>query len=151
MKFVRSAALAAVLIVSGCAFAQKAAAPKGFDIGVCGIRQYVGAFVTVDDKEVKVLKVSLGPDKVEDVKEPVVYSFDKEDSDGKHYVSKDKDQFIVLEKDEKHLLGSFVNSEGELKAVIFGLPDADGSKLADNAKEEYGVCRDLRTAPSADN
>jgi hypothetical protein len=143
MKFVRTAVLVAALVFAGCGFAQEKKA-VGYDLGSCSPGSFLAVHVEYkDEADITITEVSPGPDKVVKLEKPTIFKYAKTDKDGKHYAAVTGGRELVVAKaDEKIFLGALVTDEGDVAAVVFGVP-GDGSKLADNAKEEFGACMDL--------
>jgi hypothetical protein len=140
LKFVRVGIAALVLAFAGCALAQDKTV--GYDIGACSPEEFVGAHVEIG-KDVAVISVAPGPERVVKLEEPIVYKFVSADKDGKHYVQENGLELVIIKQDDKAIVGKIVD-DGKTVAVVFGVP-GDGSKLSDNAKAEYETCKDIRS------
>ena len=140
MKTIRVGLLAVALLLAGRGIAQdKAVVQKksvGYDVGSCSTGSFVAAHVELGTDFV-ITVVSPGPDVVKALEKPLVYKFVKSDKDGKHYVNGPL-EIVIVQADEKGLAGRLVK-DGEAVAAVFGVP-GDGSKLAENAKDEFGAC-----------
>src|SRR5258708_4868016 len=147
MKCVRSAVLVAMLAIAGCGFAQEKKA-VGYDLGSCSPNDFVAVHADYkDEADITITEVSAQPGKVVKLEKPTIFKFSKKDEDGKHYVAVTGGrELIVVKADEKVFFGALVTDDGKVVAVVFGVP-GDGSKLADNAKEEFGACIDLLQEP----
>jgi hypothetical protein len=144
LNFIRVGIVAIALAFSGCCFAQDKTA--GYDMGGCAPDEFVAAHVEIGTHEITVISVSLGPDQVIKLDKPVVYKLTKTDEDGKHYLDEAKGglELVISKADNEVIVGKFLDpDEPEWTAVVFGVP-ADGSKLAENAKEEFETCKDIR-------
>lgn len=137
MKCVRVGLLSIALLLAGRSIAQDKSV--GYDIGSCAPGSFVAAHVELGADFV-ITEISPGPDVVKKLEKPLVYKFVKEDKDGKHY-SGGPLELVISQADEKGIVGK-LTKDGEILAVVFGIP-ADGSKLAENAKEDFGVCKAL--------
>ena len=123
----------------------------GYDAGLCSAEQFVGLHVEASDKEVVVQFVSLGPDRVDKLKDPQVYKFEKEDAAGRHYVAdegKDGKYELVLKFDKDGVNG-LLYVDGEKAAKFYGGKAADESNLKETAFLLYQMCRQMNEAPSA--
>jgi hypothetical protein len=143
MKLVRTVILVAALALAGTlGLAQDKAV--GYDVGGCAPGSFLGAHIEVSADNITIISVSPGPDEVDKLDKPVVYKFEKKDDKGKHYINGDVD-FLITKTDDEKIIGQMVDKDGVF-AVVFGFP-ADGSKLAENAKKEFGICKDLLADP----
>lgn len=142
---VRTLALAAIMLLAApvVSFAQKSV---GYDIGACAPGSFMAAHIELTDETLSIISVSPGPDRVIKLPEPLVYKYSgKEVLDGQEvrdYVSSTGVQIGVF-VENKNLIGKMSSPKGEVVALVYGVPDQDGSKLAETAKEEFGICRDV--------
>lgn len=140
MKCVRVGLLAVAILFAGCLSAQDKVKSVGYDIGSCAPGSFVGAHVELGPDFV-ITEVAPGPDRVVKLETPIVYKFVKEDKEGKHY-SGGKLELIITQADKDGIVGKLVKDNGDIAVVVYGVP-ADGDKLAENAKDFFGVCKAL--------
>lgn len=149
MKCVRSAVILFMLAFAGCGFAQKK--PVGYDLGSCSPGGFYAVHAEYNDGvDITITAASFEPGKVVKLETPTVFKFSKEDADGKHYKAITGGRELVVGKaDNEIFFAALVTDKGVAASMIFGVP-GDGSKLAENAEEEFSVCRDLQQQQSPD-
>ena len=135
-------ALAAVLSVAASACGQTK--PVGYDVAACSPTAFRAVHVELSDTALTATMVSPGPGEVVVLPKPVVYKYDHKEKDGARYYVAENGAMIAIEKsDDKGLIGVVLAKDGEMVAVVFGVVDQDGSKLAENAASEFNGCVDL--------
>jgi hypothetical protein len=140
LNFVRVGIVALALAFAGLASAQDKTV--GYDIAGCAPDDFMAAHVEVG-KDVVVISVNPGPDRIVKLDIPIIYKFVKEDKDGKHYVQENGMEMVIAKQDSDTIIGKLVD-KGETVAVVFGIP-GDGSKLGENGKKEFETCKELQS------
>jgi hypothetical protein len=152
MKLLAAMALALALTFSSVQSTAQKPEPqvRSYDAGVCGSTEFMGVHLEVTDKSLSITAVSTGPGEAHASKNVLVYTIDKKDELGQHYILMDGDDVfsIVIKVDGDDFAG-FLLYNGEKAAYVFG-NIGDGKDLAKNAQILYGVCRDLRQRDRVD-
>ncbi len=138
----RTLALAAVLSCAAVTCGQTK--PVGYDVAACSPTAFRAVHVELSDAALTATAISPGPGEVVVLPKPVVYKYDHKEKDGARYYVAENGAMIAIEKsDDKGLVGVVLTKDGEMVAVVFGVVDQDGSKLAENAADEFKGCVEL--------
>jgi hypothetical protein len=116
---------------------------KGYDLSACSPSTFYASHVLLVGNDLKLDLMNEEPGVVEKVQTELIYKFQSEDKDGRHYlyVTKNGDKLdLVLNFDKE--VGRFVVNE-KLTAIVFIVEDSSGEQLSANAMKSLKYCVDL--------